>query len=66
MFKYILAEGGNINWMALFALITFFIMFLVSIVTVFGDKKKLYQHMAELPLDLENGENLDSKSGQNI
>ena len=52
MFKYILAEGGNINWMALFALITFFCMFLVSVVTVFGNKSKLYKHMAELPLDL--------------
>jgi len=52
MYKYILAEGGNINWMALFALITFFIVFLVSVVTVFGNKTKLYQHMAELPLDL--------------
>lgn len=56
MFKYILAEGENINWMALFALLTFFCMFLVSVVTVFGNKNKLYKHMAELPLDLKNDE----------
>lgn len=54
MYKYILAEGGNINWMALFALLTFFVVFLVSIVTVFGNRSNLYRHMAELPLDLNN------------
>jgi hypothetical protein len=51
MYKYILAEGGNINWMALFALLTFVFVFLVSVITVFGKRNNLYQHMAELPLD---------------
>lgn len=61
MYKYILAEGGNINWMALFALLTFVFVFLVSVVTVFGNRSKLYEHMAELPLDNNENKTADNE-----
>jgi hypothetical protein len=55
MFKHILASGGdNINWMAIFSLITFFAMFTISIIAVWGKSKAYVQHMEELPLDEES------------
>ena len=51
MYKYILAEAGNINWMAIFALCTFFFIFSVSVIMVFGRSKKFVDKMAALPLD---------------
>lgn len=54
MFKHILASGGdNINWMAIFSLLTFFAMFTIGIIAVWGKSKAYVQHMAELPLDEE-------------
>lgn len=54
MAKYILEGAGNINWMAIFALVTFFLMFSISAVAVFRKKKSFIDKMASLPLDLEN------------
>ncbi len=54
MFKYILEGAGNINWMALFALITFFAVFIISIVAVFGKDKAYIEKMSKLPLDDDN------------
>lgn len=51
MYKHILESAGNINWMALFALITFFTVFLIGIVTVFGKDKAFIDKMSNLPLD---------------
>lgn len=50
MYKYILESAGNINWMALFALLTFFIVFSMSIYLAFVKDKKSLQHIADLPL----------------
>jgi LPXTG-motif cell wall-anchored protein len=50
MYKYILAETGT-NWMALFALLTFFVLFVISAVAIFGRKREFIEHMANLPLD---------------
>lgn len=50
MYKYILQSAGNINWMALFALLTFFIIFSMSIYLAFIKDKKALQHIANLPL----------------
>ena len=56
MYKYILASGEqSINWMAIFSLITFFLMFTISAIAIFGKSKAYVKHMAELPLDEENG-----------
>lgn len=57
MYKYILAESGNINWMAIFALLTFFWIFTVSAITIFLKKKTFIDHMASLPLDEEKRPN---------
>ncbi len=54
MYKHILESAGNINWMALFALITFFALFLIGIVTVFGKNKAYIDKMSNLPLDDDN------------
>ncbi len=50
MYKYILQEAGNINWMALFALLTFFFVFLISTIVFFGRSKAYIHKMANLPL----------------
>lgn len=53
MYKYIL-EGNNINWMAIFALITFFSIFLISAVVILGRNKTYADKMAHLPLEDSN------------
>ena len=50
MYKYILESAGNINWMALFALLTFFIVFSMSIYLAFMKNKDELQEVANLPL----------------
>lgn len=51
MYKYILEGAGNINWMAIFALFTFFFIFITSIVMAFGSNKAFIDKMAHMPLD---------------
>ncbi len=50
MYKYILESAGDINWMALFALITFFSVFGISAIMVFRKDKETLSHIANLPL----------------
>ncbi len=54
MYKYLLASGGDINWMALFALVTFVIIFLLGTFLAFKQGRSHFQHMASLPLDDES------------
>ena len=51
MYKYILESSGNINWMAIFALITFFALFVISVVVVFRRSPAFMEKMANLPLE---------------
>ena len=51
MFKHILAGAGDINWMAIFALVTFVWLFIVSAITIFRKSNSFIDHMANLPLD---------------
>lgn len=51
MYKHILATGGDINWMALFALLTFFFIFTISIIWGFAKNKAYINRMANMPLD---------------
>lgn len=51
MFKYILETAGNINWMALFALITFFSVFTIAVVLVLGKSREFSNKMGRLPLE---------------
>ncbi|MBK8699330.1 MAG: hypothetical protein IPN29_07190 [Saprospiraceae bacterium] len=51
MFKHLLStSAGEINWMALFALVTFFIIFSVVLFQVFFAKKEHVNYMSKLPL----------------
>lgn len=50
MYKYILESAGNINWMAVFALMTFFFVFSMSVYLAFVKDSSSLQHIAELPL----------------
>ena len=51
MYKYILENAGNINWMAIFALITFVTLFVISTLVILGRNKKFVDRMANLPFD---------------
>ncbi len=51
MYKYILEQAGNINWMAVFALTTFVFVFLLSVVLILRRDKGYISKMASMPLD---------------
>jgi len=51
MYKYLLESAGNINWMAIFALITFFTIFTISAVTAFRKNPEFIKKMSHLPLE---------------
>ena len=54
MFKYILANGHeSVNWMAIFALITFVSIFVISAIAIFVKSNAHISHMESLPLDDE-------------
>ena len=59
MYKYILELAGNINWMALFALLTFLFVFVVSAVLAFTKSSEQTKYMAELPLQNEVNEDVN-------
>jgi len=63
MYKYILESAGNINWMAVFSLLTFLTVFLLAVVLVLRRSDDHIQHMASLPLDDEqpNDDNQSEK-----
>ena len=50
MAKYLLA-GESINWLALFSLLTFVIIFVMALVLAFGRNRKRFDRIANLPLD---------------
>lgn len=58
MYKYILESAGSINWMALFALLTFMFVFVVSAMLIMRKNKEEIDEIASLPL-----ENDDSSIG---
>ncbi|MEZ4909749.1 MAG: hypothetical protein R2774_02690 [Saprospiraceae bacterium] len=51
MGKYILEQSGSYNWMAIFALITFFVVFIVAIFMLLRKNDPLMKHMQSLPLE---------------
>jgi hypothetical protein len=54
MYKHILESAGNINWMAIGALITFFTIFIVSAILIFNKDSSYLKKMSEMPLDKVN------------
>ncbi len=65
MYKYLL-EGNNINWMALFALITFFVVFVASIIVVAGRNKAYVDKMANLPLEDNHPVNAETNKNHEV
>ncbi len=63
MYKHLLESAGNINWMAIFALLTFFTVFVISAITVLRKNPDYINKMSHLPLEdpipqsSENSEN---------
>jgi hypothetical protein len=51
MAKYILEGAGNINWMAIFALLTFMTIFTISAILAFRKNNPVIKRMESLPLD---------------
>jgi uncharacterized membrane protein (DUF485 family) len=51
MAKYILEGAGSINWMAIFALVTFVIVFVLSVVLIFRKSKGDIERLESMPLD---------------
>ena len=51
MYKHIIAQAGDVNWMAIFALLTFVCIFTVTIVALFFKKKSYIDKMSNLPLE---------------
>ncbi|MCB0643446.1 MAG: hypothetical protein KDC44_17470 [Phaeodactylibacter sp.] len=51
MYKYILSAAGNINWMAIFALLTFVFIFGMSVYMILRRDKGFIDKMAHLPLE---------------
>lgn len=58
MYKYILESAGNINWMALFALLTFFLVFTISAFLILRRDRDYSRRMAAMPLEEELSDNL--------
>ena len=54
MYKYILESAGNINWMALFALVTFVFIFCLALLLVFTKSNEEIEKAARMPLDEPN------------
>ncbi len=61
MYKYILETAESINWMALFSLLTFLIVFVLAVILVFRRSDEHIRHMASLPLDDTEPEIKDEK-----
>ena len=51
MYKYILENAGSINWMAIFALLTFFLLFVISAYAILVSSKSYVDKMAHMPLE---------------
>ena len=51
MAKYILEGAGNINWMAIFSLVTFLTVFIIGTLLAFRKDNPVIERMQNLPLD---------------
>lgn len=54
MYKHILESAGDINWMAIAALLTFFTVFMVSTILALKSNPKHIDKMANLPFEEED------------
>ena len=66
MYKYILENAGDINWMAIFALLTFFFLFVISAYAILVRSKAYIEKMSHLPLDDNNPLTSEIENGHEI
>lgn len=60
MYKYILEQAGNINWMAIFALLTFMAVFIIGAwVALLKDKNEI-NRIAAIPLENDDNSIINS------
>ncbi len=64
MAKYLLS-GEGVNWLAIMALVTFFIIFTLVIVMVFMRNKQSYEEVAQLPLH-DDGDQLSHSAKEKL
>lgn len=51
MFKYILERAGDINWMGISALVTFFAIFIIASFVILRSKPEYIRKMSNMPLE---------------
>lgn len=51
MFKYILERAGDINWMGISALVTFFVLFVIASVVILRRNPEYIRKMSHMPLE---------------
>ncbi|HMQ08723.1 MAG TPA: hypothetical protein PKC30_15595 [Saprospiraceae bacterium] len=59
MAKYILEAAGNINWMAVFSLVTFMAIFITSSILILRRNSDYIEKMSNMPLN-DDHEDLQS------
>ena len=58
MFKHLLSSSASdINWMAIFALVTFFILFFAILFQAILSKKDYVNYMSNMPLEDDHIQN---------
>lgn len=58
MFKHLLSSSASdINWMAIFALVTFFILFFAILFQAVLTKKDYIKYMSDMPLEDDHIQN---------
>ena len=61
MYKYLLDNAGDLNWMAILPLLIFVLFFTLVVVVTFVRDKKHIDHMAQMPLQ-DEPETINSQS----
>ncbi len=51
MFKYIIERAGDINWMGISALVTFFALFVIASVVILRRNPEYIRKMSNMPLE---------------
>lgn len=51
MFKYILERAGDINWMGVSALVTFFVLFVIASAVILRRNPEYIRKMSNMPLE---------------
>ncbi len=61
MFKYILENAGDIQWLALVPLVLFFLVFVGAMITTMLKNKSYIERMSNLPFEGNISQNAETK-----